>query len=423
MHYDGEVCGFRRSLSEVSTNIGIVLGSLVGLLVGGLVPNPDMAWRIMLGLGGVFPVAIIALTLFFLPETPRWLMEKGRQREAQRVMACLCGDEDEARATMQELQEAMEREQAAGDMTWKQMLWRPSPGVQLMVTVVVVVGIAQQLVGADIVTVFTPIILEDQAHLSSSAARAVFFVLTVWKTLMVAVAAALLDSASGRRPLLLASFAGIALSHTLIAAGFTAGSVATNVAGLLLFVTFFSLGIGPVAWLLASEVLPTNMRAKGMMLACSFNRLFAGLSLLVFLNAEGGSGAPSNGTAAFVVLATLSSCFFGFTYLLVPETKCRTLEEMTEHFEREAKTRGGMLRALRYCWPVSLPPEVLWTTHPPRQRSLHHLDEGEEDRMLGGISLTLADGNADTWNDACLGSNHGGPTACTHPGISSPTHQ
>lgn len=136
----------------------------------------------MLGLGAVCPLLLSVLVKYFLPETPRWLMENGHHTAAHKVVAyticsmpaCffisrlaqvmtrLCGGEAEASVTMREITEGIQSEHAQGQVSWHAVLCRPTPGTRLMLLVVLGMALAQQLVGADIITVYTPIVLEDQ---------------------------------------------------------------------------------------------------------------------------------------------------------------------------------------------------------------------------------------------------------------------
>jgi len=343
--------GMLVSAAELSINFGIMAGSFMSWLLGEYVSDPDISWRLLLGLGAVAPTCIIVLSFTVLPETPRWLVEKGRPVDAEKVMQKLCrGDQAEVDATMADLHRALEDERAAGKSSWGDLILRPSPGSRLMLLVVVGAGAAQQASGVEAVVVFTPIILADKVGLSAEAVRSVYLALTAWKMVMVLLAAALLDRIAGRRPLMLLSCAGVALSHLATAVGFFLGSAAANVIGLAGFMTFFSVALGPVAWLLASEVLPTNVRAKGMMLACTANRLVAGMVMISFLQAEGQSDESGRAAAGFIGLGVLTTVSFFYVLALLPETKGRTLEEMGEYFERCAVKKAWWMDPLCCCW-------------------------------------------------------------------------
>jgi len=378
------------SLSELGINIGILLGSLVSYVLGNVLQDEDAAWRLMLGLAATVPVAVAALACFFLPETPRWLMERGDRDAAVRVMRRLCRDEEEVQLTMADLTEALAREKAAGSASWRAAFSRPTPGARLAISVVLAVAAAQQACGVSIVTVLTPVILDEQAHLSPSASRAVYFGLTAWKTAAVAAAAPLVDRLVGRRPLMLASCAGCAISHLVIAGGFLGGSAPAVVAGLVLFVTSFSAGLGPVAWLITAEAMPTNLRAKGMVLGCSLNRAVAGLGLMFFLQAEGGD--PHGGAGGFGVLALLSLLFLAVFAAVLPETKGRTLEEMAGCFEAYAQRQSRVLDAACCCWPAYAAP-------PPQGAEQAAGAGGGEGPVASDIRLELvrADGCAAVW--------------------------
>eukprot|EP00873_Tetraselmis_striata_P034280 jgi/Tetstr1/454544/TSEL_041441.t1 len=391
--------GMLVSTSEVCINLGVLFGSLVSFVLGLTVDDKDVAWRLMLGIGGIVPVVILVLACTFLPETPRWLVEQDRHDEARQVMARLCHDKEEVLLTMADLQAAIKDERSAGSASWLSLLLHPTPGMRLMLMVVLVIAAGQQLTGVEPVTVFTPIILEDQAHLSPSAANTVYFMLTVGKTLVVVLAAALLDKIAGRRILLLVSAGGIVVSHLMIAGGFITGNVWASIVGLFFYVSFFSIGVGPVCWLFAAEILPTNMRAKGMMMACSANRLVSAVALVTFLQLEGNgeadeSGANMGASIGFLVCAAFSAALFLFIYALVPETKGKTLEEMSSFFEAYAEERAGLLDKLCCCWPSH--------STMGHHNSMFRSDEngGDGSIELQNIELVRADGNTSTWREA-----------------------
>jgi MFS transporter, SP family, galactose:H+ symporter len=139
---------------------------------------------------------------------------------------------------------------------------------------------------------------------------------------------------AGRRPLLLSSLIGMAISLALLAVSFQLPQLASSlgiavVLILMLYVASFAIGLGPVFWLLISEIYPLNIRSKAMSVATVANwgaNLIVAITFLSIINALGRPGA-------FWLYAVLTLCSVIFTYFLVPETKGRTLEQIQEELK------------------------------------------------------------------------------------------
>ena len=196
--------------------------------------------------------------------------------------------------------------------------------------VVLGVSIFQQLTGVEILMYYAPQMLNDSGFENRTQALGINFAMGVLKTLVVFAAAKILDqSYGGRRPMLLVGFFGMMVSNIIMAIGFSVGSVpGLNVFGMFLFVAFFSIGPGPIAWLLCSEILPTTYRAKGMVVACSTNRFCSFVVTMLFLTASD-SLSPAH-VFGFLAATCALSCLFVVSF--VPETKGKSLEEMSAYF-------------------------------------------------------------------------------------------
>jgi MFS family permease len=157
------------------------------------------------------------------------------------------------------------------------------------------------------------------------------------KTVFILVATFLLDRI-GRRPLLLTSTGGMIVSLAGLAAGLTVVSkhpdekitwaIVLCIFCIMAYVAFFSIGLGPITWVYSSEIFPLHVRALGCSLGVALNRLTSGVISMTFLSL---SKAITIGGAFFLFagIASLAWVFF-FTYL--PETRGRTLEDMSQIF-------------------------------------------------------------------------------------------
>jgi MFS family permease len=190
----------------------------------------------------------------------------------------------------------------------------------------------QQASGIDAIVLYSPLVFKAAGISSNSTLLAATVAVGVVKTLSIFVATFLSDRL-GRRPLLLASAAGIAASLTAL--GITllcAGVVATTttavaaacVASVVAFVTAFSIGLGPLAPTYGAEILPLRLRAQGMSLGIAANRLTCGILSMTFISLAN----TITMAGCFFLYASTAVAAWLFIYVRLPETKGRNLEDI-----------------------------------------------------------------------------------------------
>lgn len=321
--------GYLVSIAEISINVGILMGYIANALFQNL--PISYCWRWMLGMGLIPPV-FIQLTLSYIPETPRWLCANGEQELAFEVLKQIYPNANAmASQVHQEIQEAIRKDQEENRSSWKD-LFCPTPVLRSMLIVGLGVQAFQQLIGIEAVVYYSPEILAS-AGISNHAHRiyATVFIGLI-KVSFIFVATMILDKV-GRKPLLLASSIGI--SSALICLVFASNgggissSVGLSVFALCLFNASFSIGFGPIAWVLCSEVYPSPIRGRAMSLSTFVNRIFSGTCAMTFLSLTETLTAPGT----FLMFAVLSTLAFIWVWVFVPETKNKTLEQIEHEFK------------------------------------------------------------------------------------------
>jgi sugar porter (SP) family MFS transporter len=308
------------SFNQLAITSGILLAYIVDFAFKGFADQ----WRWMLGVAAI-PGAVLAIGMLTVPRTPRWLVMNGDEDRAREVLEELReGDEDaDVEGELREIQEANERER--GSHTKDLLTSRLRP----LLWVGIVLAIAQQFVGVNTVIYYAPTILSDTG-LGSSAALAQTVVVGVTNVVFTIVAVLLLDRL-GRRALLLTGTAGLLVALLVLGVYFSSSTLQADagwlaLGGLVLFIAAFAIGLGPVFWLMISEIFPVGVRSKAMAVCTIFNW---GANFLVAQTFLSLSNAITRQGVFFLYagLAVLSLVFFA---VRVPETKGRPLEEIQE---------------------------------------------------------------------------------------------
>lgn len=308
--------------------MGVVFGFSTGLFLSGL--DDGTEWRVMFSLGAVLPALMIYVVLTIMPESPRWLVQQGREEEALSILQCIYPEGYDCEPLLASIKDAIQRDTNAHISIGWGFLCRPSPAVARMLLVGVGAPVAQQLVGIDAIQYYLGDVIAASGIESKEEQSVVLILLGLVKLGFVFVGGKTFDQA-GRRVGLSISLLGMAAALMMVSCSYLMDSTASTalvLTGLTGYLAFFSIGMGPGAWLIPSEVFPNVIRAKAMSVAAFSSRVLATIMASTFL-----SIANTVGFAAFFFcLAIMCLLVFGFFYAYLPETKGCSLEAMALHF-------------------------------------------------------------------------------------------
>ena len=275
------------------------------------------SWRWMLAVAAV-PSAAFFAALLGIPESPRWLVQKGRDDEARDVLGRLNDDPD---AEVEAIRRSLEEESAS---TYRDLL---RPGLRRALFVAVSLAILQQVTGINTIIYYGSIVLRDHAGQGAVAAIGANVLIGAVNVICTIVAMFVIDR-TGRRPLLMAGAAGMGVS--LVALGFVFRAqplpVQWVLAMILAYVGSFSVSLGPGVWVCISEMFPNSIRGRAVSVATLALWLACVLVTMTFLTIANALGAAG----AFWLYASLCAVTILFVWRLTPETKGRPLEEIQE---------------------------------------------------------------------------------------------
>ena len=285
-------------------------------------------WRWMLGVEAL-PAVFYFFALFSVPESPRWLVMKGRDEKALNIMEKVSGQE-EAVKELVAVRSSLRREAGEKQAPLKELF---QPAMRLVMTIGISVAILQQITGINSVFFYAPMIFEQSGIGTDAAFMQAVLVGIV--NLVFTVLAILLIDKLGRRPLLGFGLMVIAACMMLLAYGF--GSATYSEAGELLeinstlilfgilgFVAGFALSLGPVMWVLFSELFPNRVRGVAISFVGLINSTVSFLVQLVFpweLEYLGNS-------MTFFIYGMFAIVGLIIVLKIMPETKGRSLEEL-----------------------------------------------------------------------------------------------
>ncbi|MGD0775588.1 MAG: sugar porter family MFS transporter [Candidatus Solibacter sp.] len=305
------------SMNQLAIVLGVLVSYLVGWAMAGL---GEDSWRWMFAVAAL-PSLLFFGALFFVPESPRWLVKEGRHEEAARVLARL----GEPPSQVGEIERAIAEESGSLRQLFEKGLRRP-------LAIGVTLAILQQVTGINTVLYYGSIIFTEQAGAASTSAALWANVLVGAMNLVFTVVALFTIDRLGRRVLLISAAAGMGVSLTVLGFVFRAGSATPSsvLALILCYVACFSFGMGPGVWVVISELFPTRIRGRAMSLATVALWLACLLITLTFLSLVKAFTAGG----AFWIYALMCACTVWFVWKFTPETKGKNLEEIEQQWKR-----------------------------------------------------------------------------------------
>lgn len=320
--------GSLTSFPEIFINLGYVSNYAFSSLPA------HLNWRIMLAVG-ILPAVFIAFALCIIPESPRWLVMQNRFQEARAILLKTNENDTEVDERLSEIQLAAgitDAQKHQNKAVWRELL-SPSPALHRMMITGFGIQCFQQITGIDATIYYSPKIFKAAGIDGNSNLLAATVAVGVTKTAFILVAIALIDKV-GRKPLLYVSTIGMTLclftlGISLSFPGEGSVGIALAILSVCANVAFFSVGIGPVCWVLTSEIFPLRLRAQASAVGGVCSRVCSGLIAMSFLSIS--HAITTAGT--FLVFSLLSAISVAFVYKMVPETKDKSLEQIELLFQ------------------------------------------------------------------------------------------
>ncbi|NOX54801.1 MAG: sugar porter family MFS transporter, partial [Planctomycetes bacterium] len=325
--YIAEISPARIRGRMVSINqLAIVTGMVVVYFVNyGIAGLGDETWNMTRGWRWMFasealPATLLLLLLLAVPESPRWLVKQGRTQRAESVLARIGGTQH-ARRELAEIQDAIEHE---AESIWQLL----QPGLRRALLIGVVLAVLQQVTGINVFLYYGPEIFKDLAGSRMDAALLQTAVVGSVNLLFTILAIWTVDRL-GRKPLMIIGSTGMGLSLVgLGLAAYWGRAEAWTLVFILGYIACFALAVGPVTWVILSEIYPTRLRGRAMAVAtvCLWVANFVVSQTFPMLDGNPWLVKHFHHAFPFWLYAAFCVVSVVFVWRFVPETKGKTLE-------------------------------------------------------------------------------------------------
>lgn len=327
--YIAEISPARIRGRMVSVNqFAIIFGMLVVYFVNYFIAlSGDEAWNIAVGWRWMFgseaiPAALLLLLLFWVPETPRWLIKQNRRDEALDILTKVDGAAY-GHTELKIIDQTISHESASLGQLLR-------PGLRMALLIGIVLAVLQQVTGINVFLYFGSEIFETLGGTTMDAALLQQIIVGAVNLLFTVLAIWTVDRL-GRKPLMIVGAAGMGVS--LFAMGFAGYYQATGLWMLFFvlgYIACFALSVGPVTWVILSEIFPTKIRGRAMGIATVCLWLANSIVSQTFpmMDENPWLVATFNRALPFWIYGMMCVVLIVFVWKWVPETKGKSLEEI-----------------------------------------------------------------------------------------------
>ncbi|MEX0534758.1 sugar porter family MFS transporter [Raoultella terrigena] len=330
------------AVNQLTIVIGVLAAQLVNLAIAKPVAssatlaeisaswNGQVGWRWMFG-SGVVPALAFLILMFFVPESPRWLVRVGKSQRAHQMLMRI-GNQRYADETIRDIEQTLSKD--TQKVSWS-ALWQPK--VRPIIVMGMVLAMFQQWCGINVIFNYAQEIFASAGFDINSTLKSI--VATGLINLIFTIAALPLVDRIGRRRLMLLGAAGLTIIYALIAAAYGLGILGLPVLILVLAaIAIYALTLAPVTWVLLSEIFPN--RVRGLAMSLGTLALWVACFLLTYTFPLLNAGLGASGS--FLLYGVI--CAAGYLYILrnVPETKGVTLEALEEQLAQRHAGRQAL---------------------------------------------------------------------------------
>ena len=339
------------SVNQIAIVSGIAAAAFANYFIAQAKGDPSAAanqdwliatgWRWMFA-AGFAPAVVFALLLVPIPESPRWLIERGREEHAEEILRKVAGVEF-AMTERAAIQAAISQEQGTWGELFSARLRRP-------LLIGIALAVLQQVTGINVFMYFGATIFKTMSQSTNvDAGLLTQIIINGTGVFFTLIAIATVDK-WGRRPLMLVGTVGMGIS--LVAMGVMAQKLADPAAAagwmllfILLYIAAFGLSVGPVVWVILAEIFPTAVRGRALGLATFFlwTADYAVTQSFPLMDAKGSwFVARFNHAFPFYVYAAFCVVLLVVMVRWVPETKGKSLEEIERGWAADGGAPGRL---------------------------------------------------------------------------------
>ena len=317
------------SYHQLAMVVGFILPFLVGFLISSVDSSHStrvsFGWRLMFWFE-IVPALPFLFLLFFIPHSPRWLLLKHRNEQAQKVLNQLIDDKGSAQSEYKLISQSLAEVRVPAG----KLLFRKGLGFALFLGVML--AIFQQATGIVAILIYSGEIFSQALGYDPQQALIPQLWVSLVNLVFTFVAIYTVDS-WGRKPLLVVGVLGMLLGLLALALSVYMQQMGlVSLIGVLLFVGAYAMSMGPVVWVILAEIFPNNVRSLAMSIAIGTQCLTSALVTNGFpiLHKSHLNAINFNGALPYFLFASVCIITILFVWKLVPETKGKTLEEMEQ---------------------------------------------------------------------------------------------